>query len=116
MDIKAELSECFLHDWDGYGAEPISDEAVKYAARIYNYFGFKPSLGAEPDGMVTLEWYVNPGYLLHLSVDKLGNCYYVYMDEEINLKEHGQFNISDLDFLTKFRILNQNFTKPQTLI
>ena len=112
MDIKTELNECFSPDWNGYGAESISDEAVKYASVIYNYFDVKPSLGADPDGMVTLEWYVNKGYLLNVSVDKLGNCYYVYVDEEINLKENGQFHISKMDFLTKFRILNKNLTKP----
>jgi hypothetical protein len=108
MDIKAELDECFLPDWDAYGAKPISGEAVKYAQHIYDYFSLKPSPGAEPDGMVTLEWYINKGFCLNLSVDRFGNCYYAYVDKELGQDECGKFSIENLEFLNKFRVFEKS--------
>ena len=114
MDIKTYLKEHFLPDWDGYDAEPISDEACEYAQQIYNYFELKPDPGADPDGMVSLEWYKKDDYQLGLSVDKFGNCYYAFIDYTNNDKEHGQFDIKDINFIKKFRFFSNGILQtPQ---
>jgi hypothetical protein len=51
--------ECGEADWDGYGAEPISEDAAELAADFLRALppGFPlPDLCAEPDGSLGMEW------------------------------------------------------------
>ncbi|MDO9319335.1 MAG: hypothetical protein Q7V56_14185 [Gammaproteobacteria bacterium] len=64
-NIQTILSECGSKNWDGYGAEAISREALLNAIHFYHeklqsdvpY----PELTPEPDGEVALEWYGHGG-------------------------------------------------------
>jgi hypothetical protein len=56
--------ECKLPNWDGYNALEVQEET---------YF---KSIGAEPDGHLTLEWYTNPFLTLSVSVSPEGMLYY----------------------------------------
>ena len=65
--------------WDGYGAEPVRQEAVAQARRFLKVLPEQlhfPSLGAEADGCVTLEWYASPDWVLSVSVSADGQLVY----------------------------------------
>jgi hypothetical protein len=65
--------------WDGYGAEPISGEAYYYAEAFLESLPNDipvPTVGAEPDGFITLEWYRSPRWILSVSVGARGDLHY----------------------------------------
>lgn len=71
--------ECREANWDGYQALPVEQEAYHAAYKLIESLplGFpRPSIGAEPDGQVTLEWYKSPRRCLSVSVDPDGLLHY----------------------------------------
>lgn len=68
--MSTVLSECSESNWDGYGAMPISEEAVHEAmyfiSQLPSYFPI-PGVVPEPDGDLGLEWYHDPGNQLVLT-------------------------------------------------
>lgn len=71
--------ECEKPDWDGYGALPITLETYKAAYRFIETLppGIAPfSIGAEPDGHLTLEWYRNPRRVLSISIRSEGDIHF----------------------------------------
>lgn len=71
--------KCREANWDGYQALPVEQEtyAAAYALIESLPLGFpRPSIGAEPDGQVTLEWYNSPQRSLSVSVDPDGLLHY----------------------------------------
>jgi hypothetical protein len=78
-ELVALYEECRMDNWDGDGAIAIAPATVSHA------FGFlavlplgmeKPSLGVEPDGHITLEWYRHPRWIASISVGPEGMLYY----------------------------------------
>jgi hypothetical protein len=70
---------CRAADWDAHGAVPVASDAVRHARRFVEALppGYPPpSVGAEPDGHVTLEWYRATDWLLSVSVSPEGMLYY----------------------------------------
>ncbi len=66
-------------NWDGYGAEPVSEEAYRLAYRFLEALPLgtpAPTVGAEPDGHLTLEWYRSPRRTLSVSVSPEGELHY----------------------------------------
>jgi hypothetical protein len=64
--------ECRKANWDGYDASPVEQETYHAAYTLIESLplGFpRPSIGAEPDGHLTLEWYKSPRRTLSVSVD-----------------------------------------------
>lgn len=64
--------KCRRADWDGFGAKAVEPETFRIAYQILKSLplGFpRPSLGAEPDGHITLEWYKSPSRTVSVSVD-----------------------------------------------
>ncbi|MDR5729829.1 MAG: hypothetical protein RB191_20645 [Terriglobia bacterium] len=71
--------ECSHTDWDGYGAEPVSSDVFWLAYRFLSALPLgtpAPSIGAEPDGHITLEWYRSPRRTLSVSVSPDGKLHY----------------------------------------
>lgn len=71
--------ECRQDDWDGYGALPVSEETVLNAYQFIEALPLDyplPSIGAEPDGHLTLEWYRHPRWILSVSISSESNLYY----------------------------------------
>jgi hypothetical protein len=71
--------ECGKPDWDGSGAEPVSEEAYRHAYRFLEALPWgmpAPSVGAEPDGHLTVEWYHSPRRTLSISVSPDGELHY----------------------------------------
>ena len=78
-ELHHVYTECSHRGWDGYGAEPISGAAFGFAYRFLNTLPLgtpAPSIGAEPDGHITLEWYKSPRRVLSVSVSPDGELHY----------------------------------------
>lgn len=71
--------ECNTPNWDGYGAEPVCSESVKYAKSFLEALPLgtaAPTVGAEPDGHLTLEWHRTSRRTLSVSVSPDGELHY----------------------------------------
>lgn len=71
--------ECRTPNWDGHGAPPIASEAVTHACRFLGALPLgipAPSVGAEPDGHVTLEWHHSLRWTLSVSISPEGDLHY----------------------------------------
>jgi len=78
-ELCAVAQECGTRNWDGYGAEPVSEDAYKLARRFLEALppGTPgPSIGAEPDGHMTMEWHRSPHHTLSVSVSPEGDLHY----------------------------------------
>ena len=78
-DLCRNFEERRVANWDGYGAEPVSEEAYRIAYRFLEALPIgtpAPAIGAEPDGHVTLEWYRSPRRTLSVSVSPEGELHY----------------------------------------
>ncbi|MCH7685350.1 MAG: hypothetical protein IH899_01480 [Planctomycetes bacterium] len=63
--------ECSQPDWDAYNALPVTWDTYENARRLLLAFPLGtplPSLGAEPDGHITLEWHCAPRRTLSVSI------------------------------------------------
>ncbi len=80
LDELAETWEqCRNAGWDGYDALPVDLETFRYAYVLIDTLplGFpRPSMGAEPDGQLTLEWHKSSARSLSVSVDPNGFLHY----------------------------------------
>ena len=80
IDELAEIwNECRSADWDGHGALPVEQATLRMAYNLIDNLpiGFpRPSIGAEPDGQLTLEWWRTPHRILSISVDPAGFLHY----------------------------------------
>ncbi|MGD1001819.1 MAG: hypothetical protein ABSA67_14085 [Candidatus Brocadiia bacterium] len=71
--------QCREGNWDGYGAAAIKDETYRIASRFLESLSLRtptPSVGAEADGELALEWYVAPRRTLSVSVGPDGYLHY----------------------------------------
>ena len=78
-ELYAFWQECKSPNWDGYNALAVEEKT------LFNAYWFieslplgypLPSVGAEPDGHLTLEWYRNPRWILSVSISPEGMFYY----------------------------------------
>lgn len=89
-------ADCSRDGWDGYAATAVSAAAVANAARLIHALPKdlpSPDPGAEPDGCVTLEWYVSPSLFISVSVAPNGRLDYVAILGE--RKEPGTSAVAD---------------------
>jgi hypothetical protein len=78
-DLFDVAQKCNRSNWDGYDAIPVSQETFQQAYRLLETLPLgmqPPSVGVEPDGNITLEWYRFPKRTLSLSVSPDGNLHY----------------------------------------
>jgi len=81
--IREELAsvweECRTPNWDGFGAVAVTQDTLR---NVYCFLeslplGFPaPSIGAEPDGHLTLEWHLSPRRTLSVSVSPEDELHY----------------------------------------
>lgn len=81
--LRSELAsvwdDCRHANWDGYEAKPVDQGTLRNAYTLLESMplGFpRPSIGAEPDGDLTLEWHRSARRTLSVSVDGDGNLHY----------------------------------------
>lgn len=78
-ELETICEECRDANWDGYGALPVLPETYVQTRRFLESLelGTPPaSIGAEPDGHVTLEWHHSRRRTLSVSIDPDGNLHY----------------------------------------
>src|SRR3972149_115576 len=78
-ELNQVFTECQEKGWDGYQAKPISIRSYLNADRFLKALVpmiEAPSIGAEPDGQITVEWYRNPQWLLSISFDPESKIHY----------------------------------------
>ena len=79
IELRSVAESAAAPNWDGYGATPVSAQTYRQA-----YFFAEslpvgvppPSVGVEPDGQLTFEWYRGPRRLLSVSVSSDGDLHY----------------------------------------
>lgn len=79
QELGTVWEECRRPDWDAHGALPVERDTLGCAYRLLESLplGFvSPSLGAEPDGSLTLEWHRSPKRTLSVSVSPDGDLHY----------------------------------------
>lgn len=81
--IRGELAdvweECSEPGWDGYNALPVTWDSHCDADRFLRALPFQtsaPSIGAEPDGQITLEWGPSKQRRLSVSISPDGELHY----------------------------------------
>jgi hypothetical protein len=65
-------NECRSPGWDGYGALSVERDTLQGAYTLIESLplGFpRPTIGADPDGQLTLEWRKSPSRILSVSID-----------------------------------------------
>lgn len=78
-ELVTTWAECAPPNWDGYDALPVKEETLNYAYAVIQALplGFPlPSVGAEPDGHLTLEWYRDRHWTISVSISPEGVLYY----------------------------------------
>lgn len=71
--------ECKTANWDGDNAFPVKDQTFRYTYSLIQALPLGislPSVGVEPDGHLTLEWYRNSRWTLSVSISPEGQLYY----------------------------------------
>lgn len=82
--------ECKVAGWDGYNALPVVQSTIGYAHRFLLALPLGisiPSIGSEPDGCITFEWYQSPIKILSISMSPDGYIHYAYLNGRV--KRHG---------------------------
>ncbi len=78
-EFAAAWEECRQPDWDGHNALPVSQDALR---NMYTFLealplGFpRPSIGADPHGYLSVEWYRSPRRVLSVGVSEDGLLHY----------------------------------------
>jgi hypothetical protein len=78
-ELLQTVRECRDSNWDGYGAEPVSNITYHLAQQFLKALPLgisAPTIGAEPDGHLTVEWYRSPRRTLSVSISPGGDLHY----------------------------------------
>jgi len=78
-ELLKTFEECRKPNWDGYGAQPVREETYDLAHQFLTALSLStpvPSIGAEPDGHITVEWYRSPQRTLSVSISPDGELHY----------------------------------------
>jgi hypothetical protein len=78
-ELLKTFEECRQPNWDGYGAQSVREETYDLAHQFLTALPLStpmPSIGAEPDGHITVEWYRSPQRTLSVSISPDGELHY----------------------------------------
>lgn len=78
-ELASVWDECREPNWDGFQALAVTQDTLRNAYLFLEAlpFGFpKPSVGAEPDGDLTLEWHRSSRRTLSVSINAFGDLNY----------------------------------------
>ena len=78
-ELLKTFEECREANWDGYGAQSVREETYHLAHHFLSVLPLRtpvPSIGAEPDGQITVEWYRSPERTLSVSISPDGDLHY----------------------------------------
>lgn len=78
-ELYMTAKQCSVENWDGYGAAPVSYKTFLQAKDLLEALPLgtiAPTVGAEPDGHITMEWYKSPRHTLSVSISSEGELHY----------------------------------------
>ena len=78
-ELLKTFEECREPNWDGYGAQAVREATYHLAHQFLAALPLNtsvPSIGAEPDGQLTVEWYRSPKRTLSVSISPDGDLHY----------------------------------------
>lgn len=78
-ELVKVFAGCCKANWDGYDAAPVTEQTFQLARQLLDALPLgthAPSVGAEPDGHITLEWYRSPKHTLSVSVSPESELHY----------------------------------------
>ncbi len=78
-ELATVAAECAQSDWNGYGGQPVIQDTLTNAFRVLEALPLgtpAPTVGAEPDGHLTLEWHRSRRRTLSVSVSPEGELHY----------------------------------------
>lgn len=78
-ELATVWEECRDANWDGYDAVAVPQDVLRNTYEFLESMplGFpRPSIGAEPDGDLTLEWHRSARRTLSVSVNSVGELHY----------------------------------------
>jgi hypothetical protein len=76
-ELLKTFEECREPNWDGYGAQSVREETYDLAHQFLRALPLStpvPSIGTEPDGHITVEWYRSPQRTLSVSIIPTETC------------------------------------------
>ncbi len=80
--IYVVARDCAQPGWDGADAAPVQRDTVLWAERFLQLLPLslpRPTVGVEPDGDLTFEWYASRHRLLSVSISPSGMMHYAAM-------------------------------------
>ena len=78
-ELVKVFAGCRSANWDGYNAAPVTEQTFQLAHQLLDALPLgthAPSVGAEPDGHITLEWHRSPRHTLSVSVSPESELHY----------------------------------------
>lgn len=78
-ELHTTAKQCGVANWDGYGASPVTYKTFLQAKDFLEALPLRtpaPTVGAEPDGHITMEWYKSPRRTLSVSISPEGELHY----------------------------------------
>ncbi len=78
-ELSGVNDDCSDENWDGYGAVPVNQRSYDYAINLIQSMPSEipdPSVGADPDGELTLEWHRSRWKTLSISVSADGHLHF----------------------------------------
>jgi hypothetical protein len=78
-ELGSVWNECKQPNWDGHHAHAVKRDTLRYAYSLLESLPLDcpiPSIGAEPDGELTLEWHRSPRRTLSVSVTEDGYLHF----------------------------------------
>ncbi|MFW6002454.1 MAG: hypothetical protein ACOCQD_03860 [archaeon] len=107
--------ECSEKDWDCYDAFPITETTYLNTRNFLKQLPLEITKeaepGSEPDGSLTLGWYVNKDYQISVSIDEKNHLYYAAAIG--NSKASGEFNLSTTDDISELLKLIKQILKQK---
>jgi len=73
------FNECSVAGWEGEHSEPVKPETLVLAMQIVESLpkAYRtPTIAGEPDGHVSLEWYMSPRRILNVSINPNGTLHW----------------------------------------
>jgi hypothetical protein len=81
--LRALAIDCSAPDWDGYGAEPVSPDALERAEVFLRSLPEEvplPEFSAEPDGAISLDWLPTRSRSFSVSIGDSNRLAYAWVD------------------------------------
>jgi hypothetical protein len=78
-ELATVWEDCRQPNWDGYQALPVNQDTLRNAYVFLEALPLgspSPSIGAEPDGELTLEWHRSARHTLSVSITPAGDLHF----------------------------------------